>query len=132
IDEVEKDRPGPSYTVDTLTEFHRRHPGGEFFLLIGADTFNDLPNWYHPERVVELAGLIVTTRPDVVMKSPEEIRRELRLPEGAALRLQVVEFPPLSIASTDLRRRAAEGRSLRYLVPRAVECYIQEKRLYQQ
>jgi nicotinate-nucleotide adenylyltransferase len=130
IDEVEKDRPGPSYTVETLAELHRRHPGNEFFLLIGADTLNDLPNWYHPEQIAELAGLLVSTRADVAMKSPEELRAGLRLPEGVTLRLQLVPVPALGIASSDLRQRAAEGRSLRYLVPRAVECYIQEKRLY--
>jgi nicotinate-nucleotide adenylyltransferase len=130
IDEVEKDRPGPSYTVDTLTELHRRHPGNEWFLLIGADSLNDLPGWYRPERIAELAGLLVTTRPDVELKSPEELRAALRLPEGVTLRLQVVEVPPIAIASSDLRQRVAEGRSIRYLVPRAVECYIQDKRLY--
>lgn len=130
IDELEKERPGPSYTADTLAELHRRHPGYEWFLLIGSDTLHDLPHWHQPERVLELAGLLVMARPGSVVLTAEELRRRLHLPDETPLRLQVGEMPQLDIASRDLRRRAANGRSLRYFLPRAVECYIHEKRLY--
>jgi nicotinate-nucleotide adenylyltransferase len=63
--------------------------------------------------------------------SAEELRGALRLPSEAAVRLEVVQVPYIGIASRDLRRRAAQGHSLRYLVPRAVEAYILDKGLYQ-
>ncbi|HXG10312.1 MAG TPA: nicotinate-nucleotide adenylyltransferase, partial [Gemmataceae bacterium] len=130
VNELEKDRPGPSYTVDTLTELRRRHPGDEFFLLIGSDTLADLAMWREPGRIVQMAGLLVWPRPGHPLRTAEQLRAALGLPESVAVRLQVVEGPLIDISSTDLRRRAALGRTLRYLVPRAVEQYILEKRLY--
>src|SRR5438132_6331066 len=64
IDELEKERTGLSYTADTLAELRRRHPGHEFFLLIGSDTLIDLPGWYEPQQVVQRASLLVTRRPN--------------------------------------------------------------------
>jgi nicotinate-nucleotide adenylyltransferase len=130
IDELEKDRPGPSYTVHTLEEIHRREPGAELFLPVGSDTLLDLPSWYQPARIVELAALLVTARPGWPVPPLADVEAALRLPPGARLRVEVVEAPQIDIASRDLRRRAAEGRSLRYLVPRAVEAYIHDKHLY--
>jgi nicotinate-nucleotide adenylyltransferase len=127
IDELEKDRPGPSYTADTLAQLHSRHPDAQLFLLVGADTLHDLPYWHEPARIAALAELLVMARPGWEAPAPEA----LRLPEGAAFRRQTVEAPLIDIRGRDLRRRAAEGRSLRYLVPRAVEAYIADKHLYQ-
>jgi nicotinate-nucleotide adenylyltransferase len=130
IDELEKERSGPSYTVDTLAELCRRHPAHEFFLLVGSDTLNDLPHWHEPGRVLELAGLLVMARPNNPVLTTAELRARLHLPEGVPVRLEVIETPQIDISSRDLRRRAAAGRSLRYFLPRAVECYIHDKRLY--
>lgn len=131
IDELEKERSGPSYTVDTLAELRRRHPGNEFFLLVGSDTLVDLPHWYEPVRVLEQAGLLVMARPGSDVPTVEQLQAQLPMPGDAPLRLQVIETPQIDISSRDLRRRAAAGRSLRYFLPRAVECYIHDKRLYQ-
>jgi nicotinate-nucleotide adenylyltransferase len=131
IDASEKDRPGPSYTADTLAGFLQRLPGAEFFLVVGSDTLADLPHWREPLRVVERAALLVVERPNCPVPPADELRAALRLPETVPLRQQVVQAPLIDISSRDLRRRAAAGRSLRYFVPRAVECYIAEKRLYQ-
>jgi nicotinate-nucleotide adenylyltransferase len=130
IDELEKERTGPSYTAETLAELHHRHPGHEFFLLVGSDTLADLPHWREPQRVVQLASLLVTRRPNHEVMPVEELRARLQLPESMPLRLEVVDTPLIDIASRDLRRRAAAGRSLRYFLPRAVEIYIQDKKLY--
>jgi nicotinate-nucleotide adenylyltransferase len=119
VSEVEHDRPGPSYTADTLRELRQQHPGDEFFLLIGSDTLAELPTWYQPEAIVAQATLLVVVRPD----HP--------LPAQGPFPYQPVQTPLLAIASRDLRRRVAEGRTIRYLVPRAVECYIATHRLYQ-
>jgi nicotinate-nucleotide adenylyltransferase len=130
VDELEKERPGPSYTADTLAELRRRRPADEFFLLVGSDTLVDLPQWYQPRRVVESAALLVMRRPNNDVMPVEELRARLQLPESAPLRMELVEAPLIDISSRDLRRRAAAGRSLRYFLPRAVEVYIQDKRLY--
>jgi nicotinate-nucleotide adenylyltransferase len=130
IDELEKERPGPSYTADTLSELSRRHPAHEFLLLIGSDTLLELPNWYQPLCVLEQAGLLVMRRPGSAILSAEQLRERVLLPEQMPLHLHVVEAPQIDIASRDLRRRAAGGRTLRYFLPRAVECYIHEKKLY--
>jgi nicotinate-nucleotide adenylyltransferase len=130
IDELEKDRPGPSYTVHTLEEIQRRHPEAELFLPVGSDTLIDLPHWYQPVRVLEMAELLVTHRPGWPLPELADLRAALRLPPEARLRLQVVEAPLIDIASRDLRCRATAGRTLRYLLPRAVEAYIHDKRLY--
>jgi nicotinate-nucleotide adenylyltransferase len=132
IDEIEKDRTGPSYTVDTMAELHRRHPGNEFFLLVGSDTLRDLPTWHEPRRLLELTGLMVMARPGNELISAEQLRLRLQIPADAPLRLEVIDAPLIDVSSRDLRRRTAAGRSLRYFLPRAVECYIQDKQLYRQ
>jgi nicotinate-nucleotide adenylyltransferase len=129
IDDLEKDRSGPSYTVDTLAELRRRHPGHEFCLLVGSDTLADLPLWHEPRRLLELADLLVMARPSNPVLSADELRQRLG-PAAPVPRLEVVETPLIDISSRDLRRRARAGRSLRYFLPRAVECYVRDKRLY--
>jgi nicotinate-nucleotide adenylyltransferase len=131
IDETEKNRPGPSYTVDTLAELKLRHPEDEFFLIVGADSLEDFPLWYQPVRILELASLLTVDRPGWKFPAIAEVEARLNLPPGVSFRSQVVHFPLIDISSTDIRQRAGSGRSIRYLVPRAVEVYIQEKKLYQ-
>jgi nicotinate-nucleotide adenylyltransferase len=130
IDEVEKRLPGPSYTVTTLTELRREQPGDELFLLLGADCLPDLAKWRDPVRILELACLLVGARPGAELWSLEQLRTALRMPPTAPVRVQVVPVPLIGLSSTDLRDRVARGRSVRYLVPRAVECYLETHRLY--
>jgi nicotinate-nucleotide adenylyltransferase len=130
VDELEKDRPGPSYTVETLELIRSRDPGAELFLMLGADCLPDLPAWYQPTRILEQAGLLIVPRPGWVVQSSDAIRKAVGLSADWPLRYQVVGAPLIEIASRDLRRRVVEGRSIRYQVPRAVECYIEHHRLY--
>lgn len=130
VDELEKERAGPSFTVDTLAELRRRHPEHTFFLLVGGDALVDMPLWRNPQGIVAQAGLLVMARPGNAPVSVEEMRRRLALPDDLPLSLEVMQTPQIDIASRDLRRRVAEGRSIRYLVPRGVEAYILEKGLY--
>jgi nicotinate-nucleotide adenylyltransferase len=130
IDEIEKERTGPSYTADTLQQFHERRPDLELYLLIGSDCLPDLPHWYRPARIVELAKILVVARPGWPLVPAGQLQEALQLGPGTPLRMQTVQVPLIDLSSSDLRRRAAEGRSLRYLVPRAVECYIHDKQLY--
>jgi len=120
VDELEGERSGPSYTADTLAELRRRRPGDELFLIVGADSLRDLPAWYQPQRIAELATLVVVARPEAPPL------HDL----GGAFRCERVEMPLIGIASRELRHRLAEGRSVRYQVSRAVEAYIVDKALY--
>src|SRR5260370_21414592 len=107
IEEMEKDRPGPSFTVETVEQIKNRHPDAELFLLLGADTLHDLPHWYEPARIAPIAELLVLPRSDWIMLSAEELRKSLRLPADVPLRMQRISVPAIGISSRDLRRRAA-------------------------
>lgn len=134
INEIEKERPGPSFTVDTLTELRRRHPHDTFYLLIGGDSLADLPDWYDPVGILAQAGLLVMARPGVPLVSAEQLRRQLgdKMAADVPLSLEVINAPVIDIASRDLRARVAQGRSIRYVVPRAVEAYVSDKGLFRE
>jgi nicotinate-nucleotide adenylyltransferase len=130
IHDLEKDRPGPSYTADTLHELHERHPGAEFHLIIGADCLPDLPFWHEPARIAERATLLIVARPGWTIWTADQLRTALQLPREQLLRHHVAQVPLIDISSRDLRRRKTAGNSIRYFVPRAVECYIETHQLY--
>ncbi len=129
LDAIEKELPPPSYSVNTLRELAARHPGDEFSLIIGADSLHDLPTWYEPRELLELAELIVVPRPGVELVTAEALAASLGV-EAGAVRLRVVACPLMEVASRDLRRRIGEGKSVRYLLPRAVEEFVRERGLY--
>jgi nicotinate-nucleotide adenylyltransferase len=129
IERVEKELPPPSYTAETLAELRRRQPDAEFALLMGSDGLPDLPGWYEPRRVVELASLIVVPRPGVMLWTADRLAKALDIPTDA-VRLRYVACPMIEIASRELRRAVADGMSVRYLVPRAVEEYLRDRKLY--
>jgi nicotinate-nucleotide adenylyltransferase len=124
--DIEAKRPGPHYSVETLESIRRDHPDDELFFLIGADSLADLPTWREPERIARLATIVVVNRPGIEEADPA------RLPDfgPGSYPLAWVSIPPVGIASSDLRRRLAEGWSIRYMVPRGVEAYIEAHGLY--
>jgi nicotinate-nucleotide adenylyltransferase len=126
VSDIEATRPGPHYSVETLESIRRDHPGDELFFLIGADSLADLPSWREPARIAQLATIVVVNRPGLEEVDPA------RLPDfgPGSHRLVGISIPPVGIASSDLRRRLAEGRSIRYMVPRGVEAYIDAHGLY--
>jgi len=123
---MEIERGGPSYSAETLGALREQRPGSELFFILGADALQDLPNWREPERIVQLATVVVAAR-EGERAPPGELEG---LVPGLSKRVAWVEMPRIDISASDLRRRAAEGRSLRYLVPAAVEAYIREHGLY--
>lgn len=123
---LEVERAGPSYSVETLQALHDASPADELYFIVGLDALRDLPNWHEPARLIELATLAVAARSG---ERSNEADLERLLP-GLSRRLVWIEMPRLDVSGTELRRRAAEGRSLRYLVPDAVEAYIREQGLY--
>lgn len=129
VERLERDLPPPSYTAHTLAELRRRYPDHEFSLLLGSDALPDLPTWYEPQRVVEQVGLLVVPRPGVMLWTAERLAAALGL-QPAAVRLRFVACPLVEISSREIRRAVADGLSIRYLVPRAVEEYIRDRKLY--
>jgi nicotinate-nucleotide adenylyltransferase len=132
IEELERERAGPSYTVETLAELRRRHSDHTFLLLIGGDSLADLPTWYDPRGIVSQATLAVMARPGIPLLDAGELRNRRGLAADSPLGLEVVQAPLIDVSSRDLRRRVGEGRSIRYCVPRAVEVYIHDRGLYNQ
>jgi nicotinate-nucleotide adenylyltransferase len=129
VERLEKELPAPSYTAETLAELHRRFPADEFVLLMGSDQLPDLPNWYQPKRVIEQAGMVVVPRPGVPVWTAEKLAGTLGV-GVSSVRLTAVDCPLIEIASREIRRFIADERSVRYLIPRAVEEYIRDRRLY--
>lgn len=130
VDDLEKDRPGPSYTVETLAELRRRDPSADWWLILGADSVRDLPLWRQPREIVAQAGILAVERPGVAAPDRESLRQALGVDPEFPLRLSCVTSPLIGVSSTDLRRRLAEGRSVRYQMPRAAEAYAADKGLY--
>src|SRR5262245_28247251 len=111
VDEIEKHRPGLSYTADTLDEIQRQSPGAELYFLLGSDTLPDLPKWHATDRIIRRAGLAVMERPGHRTMTADELRSLLTLPPDVPLRLQRVEVPLIDLSSRDIRRRVVAGRS---------------------
>ena len=121
VDDREVKRGGPSFAVETLAEIAAENPGADLFFLLGADALADFPAWKDPTRVLELATLAAVNRGDAAATVPAGVD---------ASRVRFVSMPACDLSATELRRRAAEGRSLRYRTPAAVGAYIADKGLY--
>ncbi len=128
VDRRELTRSGPSYTFETLAELHREVPDAELFFLMGADSLADLPQWREPHRIAEFATIVAVNRGDRPL--PERASLELSLGEAIASRVVFVAMPGIDLSSTELRDRAATGKSVRFTMPAAVEAYIHDKMLY--
>lgn len=131
---VELERPGPSYTYQTLETLRERY-GAETALhwVVGADMLEELHLWRRIERVLELAGLVVAVRPPWDRRIEELLGRlagRLGAEAAGRVRAGVVSTPLLDISSTEVRGRILRGASVRYLVPEGVEGYIRRERLY--
>ncbi len=132
LSRMEIERTGPSYTVDTLRTL-REQWGANTALsfIIGWDSLEELHTWYKAAEILtEVTHLVAVRRPGYEEDHEYNKVLEQRLP-GILQRLLVVQAPQLEISATDLRRRVAERRPVKYQTPEAVETYIKENRLYQ-
>ena len=130
VSSIELNREGPSYSVDTLAELARQNPGAELFFLMGGDSLADLPLWYQPTRIASLATLVVAARPGFARPDAGPLENVIGKAGTERLLEHIVEIPLVHISSSDIRARVANGKSMRYLVPRAVECFIETHGLY--
>ena len=131
VSTLEIDREGPSYTADTLASLRaERLAAGQpddLALILSVDALAGLATWHEPARVLELATLVVAPRDGYPDVGRDAIAR---LVPGADARLVVLDGPRMQLSASEIRARAAAGRSVRYLVPDAVAAYIGDHALY--
>jgi nicotinate-nucleotide adenylyltransferase len=127
VSRADAEREGAAYTVDLLRTLHDDAPEDELSFIVGGDMAHSLPSWRDPEGVLALARLAVAERESV---RRADIASRLAGLEGAEKRVCFFDMPRLDISSSLIRRRAAVGQPLRYLVPDAVLAHIERERLY--
>jgi nicotinate-nucleotide adenylyltransferase len=120
VSRADIDRPGVTYTIDTLRDLRAELPDAELFFITGADALSQIVEWKDPEQLWDLAHFIGVTRPGHVLT-------EEGLP---ATHVSLLEVPAMAISSTDCRDRVAAGQPVWYLVPDGVVQYINKHRLY--
>ncbi|MBM4446399.1 MAG: nicotinate-nucleotide adenylyltransferase [Chloroflexi bacterium] len=125
---IEVDRPGPSYSVETINIL-RQQLGAEarIFFLVGWDSLPELPEWKEPTKLIQLCKLVVVTRPG--FSRPDLKTLESAVP-GITQSVIWLDISPVDISSSDIRRRLAQGLSIHGFVPDEVESYIEEQKLY--
>ncbi|MGC8972327.1 MAG: nicotinate-nucleotide adenylyltransferase [bacterium] len=126
ISRIEIERPGPSYTIDTVRAFKEMYPRSELFFITGLDAILEILTWRDPYELVRLAHFIAVTRPGY---NPECLKN---LDEEILDNVSLLEIPGYAISSTLIRERVAQGKPIRYMVPEPVEAYIRKHGLYRQ
>jgi nicotinate-nucleotide adenylyltransferase len=142
--DVEFNRPGMSYSIETLRYFREAFPEAAApFFIMGIDTFMEIESWKNYRDLFALCNFIVMTRPGYTLPAADRLipphlagafsfhQDERRYGHASGCSVFIADIPGLAISSQDIRRRTAEGRSITYLVPDAVEDYIREQNLYQ-
>jgi len=123
VSRLDVDRPGPTYTIETLRELRaQRGPDVELYFITGADALSNILTWRDVEELFELAHFVGCTRPGHRLADPG-------LPDG---RVSLVEVPALAISSTNCRERVRRGEPIWYLVPDGIVQYINKRGLYQE
>ncbi|MCI5812198.1 MAG: nicotinate-nucleotide adenylyltransferase [Lactobacillus sp.] len=113
---AEIERGGVSYTYDTIKELKERHPDTDYYFIIGGDMVDYLPKWHHIHELMRMVNFVGVRRPGAENKSDYPVIW--------------VDVPEVDFSSTDIRQRCHDGRSIKYMVPEAVEKYIKEHQLY--
>ncbi|MGD0560694.1 MAG: nicotinate-nucleotide adenylyltransferase [Streptosporangiaceae bacterium] len=120
VSRADIDRPGPTYTIDTLRDINKAHPDADLYFITGADALAMLMTWHDVDELFSLAHFVGCTRPGHRLTGAG-------LPDG---KVSLVEIPALAISSTECRARVAAGEPVWYLVPDGVVQYIAKRGLY--
>ncbi len=125
---LEVERPGPSYTVDTIMMLQKQL-GAEasLFFILGQDTLADLPLWKEPGKLVQICRLVVAPRSGSSLPDLKSLESSIPGVRDSVIQL---DLPLIEISSSDIRQRVAKGLSIRYLVPAEVEKYVTEQKIY--
>lgn len=128
VSSLELDRPGPSYTIDTIYELKRVYgKDTELFFITGADAIQEIPTWDRIEELLGLCQFIAATRQGC-LPSVDNIKEYFG--KLGKMRIHRLTTPELEISSTDIRERVKTGNSIKYIVPESVEHYILKEGLY--
>ena len=126
--DMEIRRPGPTYTVDTLTELRQElGPGPELYLILGLDSLADMKRWHQPQLIFDLSRVVAVTRPGYEDFDSDALES---IAPGASRKVHLLTGPLIGISGTEIRRRVYHGLPIRYWVPEGVESYILERGLY--
>jgi nicotinate-nucleotide adenylyltransferase len=129
VSRIEVDRPGLTYTVDTLRTLRDTYgPATQLFFITGADAVWDIVSWRDAETIADLATFIAATRPGCDL----DAARRAHEVAATRFRIEYVNVPALAISSTDIRGRVAARRPIRYLTPETVAAYIDKRGLYRE
>ena len=128
LSDIELDRPGPHYTLDTVKLIAEQNPNAEIVPVIGSDSLSDLPTWHQPKELLYACHWVGVMRRPSDEPNLEALEREL---PGISSKVHYVDAPLLEIASREIRSRIAEGRSVRYYLPSSLYEYINEYHLYE-
>jgi nicotinate-nucleotide adenylyltransferase len=120
VSRVDIDRPGPTYTIDTINDIRAQRPEAELFFITGADALEQILSWKDAEQALKLAHFVGVTRPGYELS-------DAHLPSDA---VTLVDVPAMAISSSDCRERVVARRPVWYLVPDGVVQYINKHRLY--
>ncbi len=128
LSDVEVERSGPSYTIDTMVELRNRLGAqADLFFILGCDALAQFAEWKEPSKLIQLCRLAVVPRANLAFAALEDLERHI--PEITD-RVSYVATPIIDISSSQIRERVARGLSIRYLVPDKVEEYIAQRQLY--
>ena len=147
LSDIECRLPGKSYTVKTIDELTKTNPKTGFFFILGVDAFLDIPNWWHPERLVALTNFVIISRPGFrfidlqaspYTKTNRGILKDLDNGETETVKIKLksnkdaflLRLTTIGISSTEIRRLIKQGRSIKYLLPAKVKSYIISNKIY--
>ncbi|MGI5880318.1 MAG: nicotinate-nucleotide adenylyltransferase [Syntrophomonadaceae bacterium] len=129
ISDLEMQRPGNSYTIDTIDYFISQQPQDSFYFIMGMDSLLSMHSWKDIARLSTLCQFIVVTRPNYVLDL--DMPSLQQLPQQLWDNLHIMAIPGVDISSTDIRQRVREGQPIKYLLPAQVEQYVNDHGLYQ-
>lgn len=137
VDTREARRDELTFTVDTLSGLKAENPDATLLFFLGRDAFAGFPGWHRPDTILSLTNLIVVERPGerlppeaLALLDRQRQAHGLHVREGGAGVIERADVTQLAISATDIRRRAADGRNLRFLLPESVRHFIVERGLY--
>ncbi|NTW72853.1 MAG: nicotinate-nucleotide adenylyltransferase [Eubacteriaceae bacterium] len=128
VSDIEINRRGYTYTIDTLEELEKLYPGDSLFFITGADIIFEIDNWKKADQVLKKTSIITTFRPGYEQENLDVRIEELRELYGA--KIFKLYAPEMDISSSEIRSRIKHGYSIKYLLPEAVEDYIYKNDLY--
>ncbi|GAB4412152.1 MAG: nicotinate-nucleotide adenylyltransferase [Thermodesulfovibrionales bacterium] len=145
VSDIECRRPEKSYTVETLASLKDAHPEREFYLILGIDSFLDIPSWYQPERLMGFTNFVIVSRPgfrfsilstritidaDILSGLDAGNIESYKTVHASGREIFLLNVTSIDISATAIRRLVRNGMSIKYLLPESVESYIISNRLY--